>query len=92
MIRFLAALVFVSLQTTAAEEYSIPDDCAVLEGWVTLWIDQVRQSREEIINLKMDGKEPDAELARKHEYVTLESERFSKAFELRCDNQGALSP
>ena len=92
MMRFLVAVVFVLSQTTAAEEYSIPDDCAVLEGWVTLWIDQVRQSREEIINLKMDGKEPDVELARKHEYVTLESERFSKAFEKRCDNQGAINP
>ena len=92
MTRFLAAFVFVLSQITAAEEYSIPDDCAVLEGWVTLWIDQVRQSREEIIKLKMDGKEPDAELTRKLEYVTLESERFSKAFEMRCDNQGAINP
>ena len=92
MIQFVVAVVFVLSQTTVAEEYSIPDDCEVLEGWVTLWIDQVRQSREAVINLKMDGKEPDAELIRKLEYVTLESERFSKAFEMRCDNQGAINP
>jgi hypothetical protein len=61
----------------------------VLEGWVTVWIDQVRQAREEIINLKMEGKERDSELSRKFEYVTYESERFSAAFEERCNSQGA---
>ena len=35
-----------------AQEREIPEDCEVLEGWVTVWIDQVRQAREQIINLK----------------------------------------
>jgi len=71
-----------------ASERPIPNDCEVLEGWVTVWIDQVRQAREEIINLKMDGQEPDTGLSRRFEYVIYESERFSKAFEERCDSQG----
>jgi hypothetical protein len=37
----------------------------------------------------MEGKEPDSELSRKFEYVTYESERFSAAFEERCNSQGA---
>ena len=57
---------------------------------MTVWIDQVRQVREEIINLKMDGQEPDSELSRKFEYVTYESERFSAAFENLCNSQGAM--
>ncbi len=89
MRRFLAIILIVSPLSALAEERVIPDDCEVLEGWVTVWIDQVRQAREEIINLKMEGKEPDSELSRKFEYVTYESERFSAAFEERCNSQGA---
>ena len=69
-------------------EREIPEDCEILEGWVTVWIDQIRQTREEIIYLKMDGKDPDPELNAKYEYVKYESERFSEAFEQRCDSQG----
>ena len=89
MRRFLAITLVVLPSSVFAEERVIPDDCEVLEGWVTVWIDQVRQAREEIINLKMEGKEPDSELSRKFEYVTYESERFSAAFEERCNSQGA---
>ena len=71
-----------------AQEREIPEDCEVLEGWVTVWIDQVRQAREQIINLKMEGQAPDFELESKYEYVKYESERFSKAFETRCNSQG----
>jgi hypothetical protein len=71
-----------------AEERKIPEDCEVLEGWVTVWIDQVRQAREQIINLKMEGQAPDAILESKYEYVKYESERFSKAFEMSCNSQG----
>ena len=89
MSRYLAITLVVLSPSVFAEEREIPDDCEVLEGWVTVWIDQVRQAREEIINLKMEGKEPDSELSRKFAYVTYESERFSKAFEERCNSQGA---
>ena len=81
---------FNRITSISAEERPIPDDCEILEGWVTVWIDQVRQAREEIINLKMEGQEPDSELSRKFEYVTYESERFSEAFEKRCNSQGAM--
>ena len=91
--RQLAALVIlIASPAILAEERSIPDDCEVLEGWVTVWIDQVRQVREEVINLKMNGQEPDDELLRKFEYVTYESERFSAAFENRCNSEGAMQP
>jgi hypothetical protein len=85
----LVSVLIVIASGIRAEERPIPDDCEVLEGWVTVWIDQVRQARDEIINRKMEGKEPDSELSRKFEYVTYESERFSKAFEERCNSQGA---
>ena len=90
--RRLAALILCASPTILAEERPIPDDCEVLEGWVTVWIDQVRQAREEVINLKMNGQEPDDELLRKFEYVTYESERFSAAFENRCNSEGAMQP
>ena len=89
MSRYLAIVLVVLSPSVFAEERVIPDDCEVLEGWVTLWIDQVRQAREEIINLKMEGQKPDSELSRKFAYVTSESERFSTAFEERCNSQGA---
>ena len=89
MSRYVVAILIVCSQSVLAEERAIPDDCEVLEGWVTVWIDQVRQAREEIINLKMEGLEPDSELARKYDYVTYEAERFSKAFEDRCNSEGA---
>jgi hypothetical protein len=89
MSRYLAIILVVLSPSVFAEERVIPDDCEVLEGWVTVWIDQVRQAREEIINLKMEGQKPDSELSRKFTYVTSESERFSKAFEERCNSQGA---
>jgi hypothetical protein len=89
MSRYLAIILVVLSPSVFAEEREIPDDCEVLEGWVTVWIDQVRQAREEIINLKMEGQEPESELSRKFAYVTSESERFSKAFEERCNSQGA---
>ena len=89
MIRyFIVALFFVS-SVSSAQERPIPDDCEVIEGWVTVWLDQIRLARDEILNLKMDGKEPDAELQRKYEYVQYESQRFSAAFEERCNSQGA---
>ena len=90
MRRFLVIILVVLSSSVFADERVIPDDCEVLEGWVTVWIDQVRQAREEIINLKMEGKEPDSELSRKFAYVTYESERFSTAFEERCNSQGAI--
>ena len=71
-----------------AQEREIPEDCAVLEGWVTVWIDQVRQAREQIINFKMERQTSDSDLESKYEYVQYEAERFSKAFETRCDSQG----
>ena len=89
MSRYLAIVLVVLSPSVFAEERVIPDDCEVLEGWVTVWIDQVRQAREEIINLKMEGQKPDSELSRKFAYVTSESERFSTAFEERCNSQGA---
>ena len=91
MNRYLVPILMVFSTASLAQERPIPDDCEVLEGWVTVWIDQVRQAREEIINLKMDGKEPDTELSRKFDYVTYESERFSAAFEERCNSQGAAT-
>jgi hypothetical protein len=36
----------------------------------------------------MEGQAPDSELESKYEYVKYESERFSKAFEARCNSQG----
>ena len=90
MRQLVALLIVIVSPSILAEERPIPDDCEVLEGWVTVWIDQVRQAREEIINLKMDGQEPDSELSRKFEYVTYESERFSEAFEKQCNSQGAM--
>ena len=89
VMRYLILVCLVSLSTTGrAQEIEIPEDCEILEGWVTVWIDQIRKTREEIIYLKMDGKEPDSELTAKYEYVKYESERFSEAFAKRCDNQG----
>lgn len=85
---FAPTIVFFPMFVFASER-PIPNECEVLEGWVTVWIDQVRQARQEINNLKMEGKEPDSELSRKFQYVTYESERFSKAFEQRCNSQGA---
>jgi len=87
--RFLVVfnLVFISF-CVQAQEREIPEDCEVLEGWVTVWIDQVRQAREQIINLKLEGQAPDFDLESKYKYVTYESERFSKAFEMRCNSQG----
>ena len=90
MRQFIALFIIITSSSLLAEERRIPDDCEVLEGWVTVWIDQVRQAREEILNLKMDGQEPDRELSRKFEYVTYESERFSEAFERQCNSQGAM--
>ena len=92
MRQLVALLILIASPSISAEERPIPDDCEILEGWVTVWIDQVRQAREEIINLKIDGQEPDGELSRKFEYVTYESERFSAAFEKRCNSQGAMQP
>ena len=87
--RFLLVFNLVLMSFCAqAQERKIPEDCEVLEGWVTVWIDQVRQAREQIINLKMEGQAPDPDLESKYEYVTYESERFSKAFETRCNSQG----
>ena len=87
--RYLVFLcLFLFSTVTLAQEREIPEDCEILEGWVTVWIDQIRQTREEIIHLKMDGKDPDPELNAKYEYVKYESERFSEAFERRCDSQG----
>ena len=83
-------IILLASPTILTEERPIPEDCEMLEGWVTVWIDQVRQAREKIINLKMDGQEPDGELSKKFEYVTHESERFSAAFEKRCNSQGAV--
>ena len=89
--RYLAAFIMlITSPSSLAEERPIPDDCEMLEGWVTVWIDQVRQAREKIISLKMEGREPDGELSRKFEYVTYESERFSLAFEKRCNSHGAM--
>ena len=90
MRQLLSLLIVITTTSILAEERPIPNDCEILEGWVTVWIDQVREAREEIINLKMDGQEPDDELSRKFEYVTYESERFSAAFEKLCDSQGAM--
>ena len=90
MRQLASLLIVIASPSILAEERPIPDDCEILEGWVTVWIDQVRQAREEIINLKMNGQEPDGELSRKFEYVTYESERFSEAFEKRCNSQGAM--
>ena len=87
--RYLVFLCLFPFSIVAsAQEREIPKDCEILEGWVTVWIDQIRQTREEIIYLKMDGKDPDPELNAKYEYVKYESERFSEAFEQRCDSQG----
>ena len=90
MRQIVALFILLASPTLVAEERPIPEDCEVLEGWVTLWIDQVRQAREKIINLKMDGQEPSVGLSRKFEYVTSESERFSAAFEKQCNSQGAM--
>ena len=90
MRQLVVFLILIASPSILAEERPIPDDCEILEGWVTVWIDQVRQAREKIINLKMDGFEPDRELSRKFEYVTYESERFSAAFEKRCNSQGFM--
>ncbi|MEE2820568.1 MAG: hypothetical protein VX915_02320 [Pseudomonadota bacterium] len=90
MRQLVALIILIASLTIKAEERPIPDDCEVLEGWVTVWIDQVRQAREKIINLKIDGQEPDDELSRKFEYVTYESERFLAAFEKQCNSQGAM--
>ena len=90
MRQLVALIILLASPTILAEERPIPDDCEVLEGWVTVWIDQVRQARTEIINLKMDGQEPEGELLQKFEYVTYESERFSAAFEKRCNSEGAM--
>ena len=87
--RFLLVFNLVLMSFCAqAQERKIPEDCAVLEGWVTVCIDQVRQAREQIINLKMEGQAPDSDLESKYEYVKYESERFSEAFETRCNSQG----
>ena len=87
--RYLVFLcLFLFSTVTLAQGREIPEDCEILEGWVTVWIDQIRQTRDEIIYLKMDGKNPDSELNAKYEYVKYESERFSEAFEQRCDSQG----
>ncbi len=87
--RYLFFLYFFSFSVVMhAQEREIPEDCEILEGWVTVWIDQIRKVREEIIYLKMDGNDPDSELTAKYEYVIKESERFSEAFEQRCASQG----
>ena len=90
MRQIVALIILLASPIVVAEERPIPEDCEVLEGWVTLWIDQVRQAREKIINLKMDGQEPSVGLSRKFEYVTYESERFSAAFQKQCNSQGAI--
>tara|TARA_Y200000002_G_scaffold343542_1_gene316096 strand:+ start:462 stop:740 length:279 start_codon:yes stop_codon:yes gene_type:complete len=87
--RYLVFLFLFPLSVVAlAQGREIPEDCEILEGWVTVWIDQIRKTREEIIYLKMEGKDPDSELNAKYEYVNYESERFSEAFKERCDSQG----
>ena len=86
---YLVFLYFFSFPIAGqAQEVEIPEDCEILEGWVTVWIDQIRKVRDKIIYLKMDGSDPDSELTAKYEYVKYESERFSEAFEQRCNNQG----
>jgi hypothetical protein len=93
--RFMRQILMLSMMLlsifTHAQERKIPEDCEILEGWVTVWIDQVRQARGKIINLAMEGQTPDSDLESKYEYVKYESERFSKAFETRCNNQGFQS-
>ncbi len=87
--RYLLFICFFSFSIVGqAQEREIPEDCEILEGWVTVWIDQIRKVREKIIYLKMDGNDPDSELTAKYEYVKYESKRFSEAFEQRCDSQG----
>ena len=87
--RYLVFLCLFPLSVVAlGQGREIPDECEILEGWVTVWIDQIRQTRDEIIYLKMEGKDPDSELNAKYEYVKYESARFSEAFEQRCDSQG----
>jgi hypothetical protein len=88
MFKFLMLSLLVISVSIQAQQRKIPEDCEVLEGWVTVWIDQVRQARDQMINLETDRQASNSDLVSKYEYVKYESERFSEAFKTRCNNQG----
>ncbi len=74
--------------STVSQERVIPKNCEILEGWVTVWIDQIRQIRDNIKSIKSKGREASLELPRKYKYVEHEYIRFSAVFDQHCNNQG----
>ncbi len=74
--------------STSSQERLIPKDCEILEGWVTVWIDQIRRVRANINSIESEDQELSLELQQKYEYLEYEYGRFSKVFDRYCDNQG----
>ena len=82
-----ATLLFSSL--VQPQEAVIEEGCEIIEGWVTVWIDQIRQAREAISGLEVNDVEFEEELKQKMVYVQSEYDRYSSAFKLQCDNEGS---
>ena len=84
-----ATLLFSSL--VQPQEAVIKEGCEIIEGWVTVWIDQIRLAREAVNSLEVNDMESEEALRQKLVYVQSEYDRYSSAFKLQCDNEGSQS-
>ena len=84
-----ATLLFSSL--VQPQEAVIKEGCEIIEGWVTVWIDQIRQAREAVNSLEVNDMESEEALRQKLVYVQSEYDRYSSAFKTQCDNEGSPS-
>lgn len=64
------------------------ESCEIIEGWVTIWIDKIRGFKNEVIDYKIEKKEPPEELLEKLAYSESEYDRYQAAFESKCGLQG----
>ena len=64
------------------------ESCEIVEGWVTIWIDKIRQFKNEIIEFKIEKKDPPKALIAKLAYSESEYDRYQTEFESRCGLQG----
>ena len=89
--RFLAFATLLFSLLAQPQDLVIKERCEIIEGWVTVWIDQIRLARNAIVSMATDDDdtEPEEELRKKLIYVQSEYDRYSSAFKLQCDNEGS---
>ena len=84
---FILAVLWFSYPAQA-QQVVISENCEVIEGWVTVWIDQIRQARATVIELEINNMEPDEKLRKKVVYVQSEYDRYSDIFNSQCHSEG----